>query len=121
MESRTVTLINKKTYRVFAVSLIGKGRKYYKITHRYSSESEMVKPWKIPIGDYILLEGERQDVVERVREAVRDQDRAKQEHYRDREAALYVFRLVWDREHPFPVLPPLEELLKEFERKGGEE
>ena len=112
MESRTVTLINKKTYRVFAVSLIGKGRKYYKITHRYSSESEMVKPWKIPIGDYILLEGERQDVVERFWKAMRNHDRAKQEQFRAREVALYEFRLVWDREHPFPVLPAIEDLLK---------
>jgi len=114
MNNRIVTLINKKTYRAFYAQLIGKGPKYYTVEGINTGNS-----YKLPISDYVLLEGERQDVIERIREAVRDHDEARQRGLRDREVALYDFRLAWDREHPVPVVPPLEELLKEFQKEGG--
>ncbi len=113
---RIVTLINKENYRAFVAKLIRKGPKYYKV-----SPLPFGTPRLLPVYDFILLEGKRQDVVERFREVLREYDRTRQEHLKAREVALCYFREAWDKKYPFPASRAIEEILKEFTKEGGDD
>jgi hypothetical protein len=111
---RDVTLIHKGDLgRASVIRLTSAGARYYhgRSLHKQDGQIELGNSWQYERKDYLVVDGQRWDLVEKVRKAAEDYRKACQEHDRARERAIWEARDSWDTAHPRPELPRAEELI----------
>jgi hypothetical protein len=111
---RVVTLVSRVHFGVgLVLRLESEGPRFYGGTALYL-EDGVERPTctsKWERKDYHLLEGRHRDLLQRMREAETDFRSRLEEFHHTRERAVWELRDQWDREHPSPVAPKVEEFL----------
>jgi len=113
---RDVTLISKRALGTASViRLTSDGRRYYhgESLHRVDGQIEAGSSWQYEKANYLLIEGQRWDLVEKVRKSLAEYRTARKQHDHDRERAKWRLLDEWDEVHPSPSLPKVEEIIKE--------
>ncbi len=116
---REVTLLSRRDFGYGSVvKLTSQGPKYWHGHAIWKEDDgrERVNDWSAQYEKehYILLEGKQFDLVEKCRQAERDYKEACRQRDRDRERAIWEFRDTWDKTHPYPKLPKLQDLVREW-------
>lgn len=105
-----VTLINREYPEgAHLTYLIGQGPKYLNTVSVFDGREG--QPWKVERSKHLVIQGHRQDIVDRCHQMVADYRRAVEQHHRDRVQAVWDFESQWDKEHPFPRYPSIEEMV----------
>ncbi len=113
---RDVTLISKRDLGTASVvRLTSEGRRYYhgQSLHQVDGQIEVGSSWQYERADYLLIEGQRWDLVEKVEKARMDYRAAREQWDHDRERAKWRLLDEWDEAHPRPSLPKVEDIIKE--------
>ena len=113
---RDVTLISKRDLGTASViRLTSDGRRYYhgESLHRVDGQIEAGSSWQYEKANYLLIEGQRWDLVEKVRKALAEYRTVLEQHDHDRERAKWKAQDEWDEAHPRPTFPKVEEIIKE--------
>ena len=113
---RDVTLISKRDFGTASViRLTSDGRRYYhgESLHQVDGQVEAGSSWRYEKANYLLIEGRRWDLVEKVRKAAEEYRKACQEHDGARERAIWQARDHWDTVNPRPTLPDSEAIIRE--------
>lgn len=117
---RDVTLISRRDLGTASVvRLTSEGRRYYHglSLHCEDGQIKIGHSWQYERANYLLIEGQRWDLVEKLRKAAEDYRNTCEQHDRARERAMWEARDSWDTAHPRPTLPKVEEIIK-VEREG---
>lgn len=95
----------------FVGLLVSQGPKNLFVKNRISPDSIYFKgsPWQERIDTverekYMLIPGDRQDLVDMVKKARADHEAAHEKRSRDRQQAIWDFEKSWDAKHPYPSL-----------------
>lgn len=104
-----VTLVERGGYWGFTGVLLGIGPKNFRVSAEGSGPSNL---WDR--SAYILLPGNRQDVIDRSKVDNTGYAQAKDRRRHERGKAIGEFELQWDAEHPWPEAPKLARLLAEI-------
>ena len=113
---RDVTLIRKLDLGgASVVRLTSAGPRYYhgQSLHEENGRIIIGSLWRYERNGYLLVEGQRWDLVEKVKKANADYRNACEQHDRARERAIWEARDSWDTVHPRPTLPKAEEIIQE--------
>ena len=113
---RDVTLISKRDFGTASViRLTSEGRRYYhgESLHQVDGQVEAGSSWQYERADYLLVEGQRWDLVEKMEKALAEYRTAREQHDHDRERAKWKAQDEWDEVHPRPTFPKVEEIIKE--------
>lgn len=91
----------------FVALLVSQGPKNYTVRHKAFEGGG----WREDISQferarYILITGDRQDLVDMVKKARADHEAATEQRSRDRQQATWDFEKKWDEKHPY--LPSLD-------------
>ena len=117
---RDVTLLSRRDFGYGSVlRLTSEGPKYWhgqSISLDPDEGRERVNDWRAQYEKdrYLLLEGKHFALVEKLRQADRDFQEARRQRERDREHARWEFVDQWDKEHPYPDYPKLDDLVQVY-------
>ena len=115
---RDVTLLKRDLGTASVIRLSSEGRRYYhrRIAAPSGRAGEAGPSWRYERKDYLLIEGQRWDLVERVEKAAKDYRAACEQHDHDRERVKWKAQDEWDEAHPRPTLPKVEDIIQEIEK-----
>lgn len=116
-----LTLLHRRYYSGLVIECIGEGPKFYRGQAVREDEDapggiSRGEVYKYAKADYLAVPGARRDLITKTWEARRAYDAAHEAWQRGFEDAIAEAkgraREAYDRDHPYPTLPPVEELIR---------
>jgi hypothetical protein len=104
-EPQVMTFIYKDyPQNSFVALLVSQGPKNFTLRLKSMSEGGGWREgtWQTEKVKYILITGDRQDLVDMVKKARADHEAAHEKRSRDRQEAIHDFECQWDKDHPYP-------------------